>query len=326
VPRATVDRSRESLESAGISARTTQQLPIERAGRFVGLCSQLALQRLHALLVLTERRGPAALPRVEAHQGAMNGLLQRVQRQQPQGRLHRRLEVVRAHVMRQQLGERLERELAEPLALHRAPFLEHRLVDVETVQQIASIQRGRSLQRGRLFTVRRQLELGGVDPDAPRVQRDGVGPVYERRRGRAAEAAPQPRQRLAKSLARELLGIVAPQERGERLPGMRATGRKRETGEQRAGLPRRKLARPLAVDVNGEASEQLDPEKSPVRPRSQGPGTVAPAGVHGQPSADREKVAYTQRQHPRVTAQSRRSGTRRGEWSSRRTDGGRTPS
>jgi hypothetical protein len=122
----------------------------------------------------------------------MNGLLQRIERQQMQGRLHRRLEVVRTHVVRQELGERLERELAEPLALDRAPFVESGLVDVEAVQQIAPIQRGRSQQRGRLVTARRHLELRGIDPHAAWVQRDRVGPVEERGDGRAAEATPQP--------------------------------------------------------------------------------------------------------------------------------------
>lgn len=91
-----VERGREGRGGLGGRAaerRSAEDALIEVARLRLGLCAELALERGDARLVLAERRRPAPTPRVETHERAVRGLLQRIEREQPERGLDRPLVV-----------------------------------------------------------------------------------------------------------------------------------------------------------------------------------------------------------------------------------------
>jgi hypothetical protein len=147
-----------------------QQLLVQRLRLSLGLGAQLSLQTVDAQLVLLERRRPAPLPRVELHQGAVHGLLQRIEREQPQRRPDGAFRAGGPGLVGQEPGQGLQRNLAEPLALGHQPVLEQRLGRSEAEEQVAPIERRRLLQRlGRPFRGA-ALEGHQVDRDALRIE------------------------------------------------------------------------------------------------------------------------------------------------------------
>ena len=143
---------------------------IELLGFGLGLRAQLALHDRDAMLVLPERRAPPPQARVEAHEAPMHGLLQWVEREQPQGRLHRRLGRSGLALVGEDLREPLHRQLPEPLPLRRQPLFKRRLVDGQAGQQISPVQHRRPLERGRRSLFHGLLEARHVHLHAFRVQ------------------------------------------------------------------------------------------------------------------------------------------------------------
>ena len=188
----------------------------------------------------------------------MNRLLQRIERQDSERRLHGGVERLRVHVVAQQLGERLQRQLAQPLALHGAPLLEGGLADVEAIEQIAAIELGRPGQGLGRLADRRRLELDHVDADPRGIERQGVGPVHEDVGGHVPQRAAQPGQGLTERLPSLRLRRVAPEERGELVARVGTARRQREIGEQSLRLLHRQWARTIAIGVKREATEEVD--------------------------------------------------------------------
>ena len=84
--------------------RPPKQFLIEPLRFRFGLRPQLALQHLYAYLVLLKRRPPPALPGIEAHERAVDGLLQGIESQKSYGRLDRRLRRCALRLVGQQPG------------------------------------------------------------------------------------------------------------------------------------------------------------------------------------------------------------------------------
>lgn len=108
----------------------------------VRLRTDLALERADALLVLAQRRAAPAEIRIEPHERAVHGLLQRIEREQSERGLRRAFAGAATALLREQLCEGLERELAQPLPLAEQPFLPRPLIDDEPREQVAAIRLG----------------------------------------------------------------------------------------------------------------------------------------------------------------------------------------
>src|SRR5207245_5634639 len=138
-------------------------LLVELPGRGFGFCSQLALQRGDAHLILLESGAAPTLRGIEVHQRPMHGLLQRIEGQQPYSGLNPAFGLATARLLGQQLAENLQRKLPQSLALYGEPLLERRLVHVEAFDEIAAVQ-ARGLLQGAGGTFDKQaLEGGYID-------------------------------------------------------------------------------------------------------------------------------------------------------------------
>ena len=187
-----------------------ENLPVERLGLRFRLGAQLARERAHAELVLAERGPAIAELSVQAHQRPMHALLHRIQRHEPQRRLHRRLEGPCVALQRQELPQRFECQFAEPPALGDQPFLEGGLLQRKPLQEIALIERGGPLEGRATAAGRALLELLHVRSDELRIERHVV--ALDSERTRVAQDPPQREQRLAQPRPGLPLAHVSPQE------------------------------------------------------------------------------------------------------------------
>src|SRR5262249_16344361 len=104
--------------------RSRKQLTVDLLGGFLGLDAELSLEDIDAELILAQRRRAPALAGVETHERPMGHFLERIETEHSQGGLNGRLRGPELHLVREQLGERLEGEFVEALALGAQPLLE----------------------------------------------------------------------------------------------------------------------------------------------------------------------------------------------------------
>jgi hypothetical protein len=135
------------------------------------------------------------------------------------------IEGIGPDVLAQEPGQPSQGQLAQPLALERAPLLERRLVEAEPLEQIARVESSRALQRLRRASGDRLLEARHVHGDHGRVERDGVLAHEQNRRVSLAEAAPHRQQGLPEAVPGLGLGRVTPEERGQLLARVEPAGR-----------------------------------------------------------------------------------------------------
>jgi hypothetical protein len=147
---------------------------IELLGRDLRFHAELTLQRPDADLVLPKRGGSSTELDVETHDGAMHGLLKRVESEQAQRGLQRRLGRLRGALVKQELSERCERQLAQSLALCEEPLLERRFPYGEAVQELAVIEGSGTVESSGRTVGDQKLELDHVHVDGARVQRDAL--------------------------------------------------------------------------------------------------------------------------------------------------------
>jgi hypothetical protein len=200
-------------------------------------------------------------PAIGSRSRAVDGFLQRVERDQAQRGADRRVRPVGAQMLAQEPREPLEGHLVESLPLHDAPLLERQLVDGEAREEVARVDGDRPLERLQPAVGHGGLELRHVHHHHRGIERDGISARQEGGRLVAAEGAAQTGQRLAEALAGLRVGPLAPEEGGELLPGVEAPGRQGQIRGQGLDLPHRQSTGIAAVQpVGGEAAEQLDPE------------------------------------------------------------------
>jgi hypothetical protein len=70
----------------------------------------------------------------------VNGLLQRVEGEEPQCGLDRCLDRARRALVREQPRQGVEGHLAQPLALPEEPVLERRLLDREPLEEVSLVE------------------------------------------------------------------------------------------------------------------------------------------------------------------------------------------
>src|SRR5262249_11060024 len=103
-----VGHGRASGPGRGRSA--SQDLLAELGSLRLRLAVYAETKRVDAALVLQEGGVSPAVAHVQAHEGAVGRLLERIHRQQAQGRLDRSSGLFQLCLMTEQPGERLERE------------------------------------------------------------------------------------------------------------------------------------------------------------------------------------------------------------------------
>ena len=174
------------------------------------LHSELVLQDTDAQLILAKRGPPTAKPGVEAHERAVHGLLERIQRDQPspglQGGLHR----PGGALQTEQPGQHLEGQLPQARPLGHQPLLERGLLPREPVEQVASIEIDRLDKRlwrtggGELFEGHR------VDVDGVGAQGDGGTLDAKASRASRLHGPPQGEERLPKAVPRMHMRQIPP--------------------------------------------------------------------------------------------------------------------
>jgi hypothetical protein len=190
-----------------------------------------------AQLVLAEGAPAPAGLGVQLHERSIDLLTQRIDAEQPQPHLDRRLGRALAHVMAEQLRQRLQHELPQPLSLGQQPLLEWRLLDGQSREEISPIQRHGPLERVHRPAGRVALEGRHVDVDGGPVQ-GHRGPIQDERRGiRRGERPAKAEQRLAKAISRGVLPPASPEHRGQLVAGMWPARGDRQVGHQRLRFP-----------------------------------------------------------------------------------------
>ena len=124
-----------------------QDLLIELFRLELGLYPEVALQHVHAVLVLAKGSRSTPLPDIDAHQCTVRGFLQRIESEQLVPCSNSRLRGARCALMQKQFRQRLHCHLVEMFSLMHQPRFQRFLVDVQSRQEIALIQRCSLLER-----------------------------------------------------------------------------------------------------------------------------------------------------------------------------------
>ena len=225
-----------------------------------GSTPELALQDVDAHLVLAQRHAATPLPRIEAHQRPLHRFLQRVEAEQARGDGDGRRDRAVLNVVREQFRQRLDGQLAQPLALGHQPFLEGRLLHAEPLEQLAAVERPRFGERVGGPHRDQALERGDVDLHRRRHQRNRVGADVEdvavvRRQGLADRE-----QRLPQAVPRLRVRGLSPEERRQLVALVGLPGLDGQIGQQCLGFAARQDHRGSAVPASLKATEQVEPE------------------------------------------------------------------
>jgi hypothetical protein len=198
---------------------------------------KLALEGGHAELVLAQGGTPATELRVQTHERAVHGFLERIQGQEPEGRLHGRLGRARRALLGQEPGEGAQGHLVQALVLAEQPLLELGLVQREAGEEVAMVEGRGLLQIGQGARLDALLEDRRIDGDNGRVEGNGVR--IDAQRVGSGHGAADGRQSLAKAGAGLGLAHVAPEEGGDLVAWVGLTEGHSEIREQSLSLPRR---------------------------------------------------------------------------------------
>ena len=198
-----------------------EDLLVEPLGLGLGLDAQLAPQGLDADLISAERRRAASLGGIEAHQRPVDGLLERIEGEQAQGRLDGPLRQGGRGLPGEQRAQDAQAQLVQALALAREPALEGRVFHHETGQELPPVERCGPFERGERVLRRRSLELEHVHGEIARVQRHALVIGDEAPLTPRPEDAPQLEESLAQAIARLLVRAVSPEKPGQPSPRLR---------------------------------------------------------------------------------------------------------
>src|SRR5499427_1962601 len=228
-----------------------QDLLVELARLGFWLDAELPSKRVNTALILPEGSVTPAVAHVEPHQGAVDRLLERIQRQQAESRRDGSAGLFRLCLVGEQFGQGLEGELTQPLPLRDQPLLERRLGDPQAFQQVPAIQVDRLLEGFGIGPAGKPLEREDVDVERGSVQRHGVLVEAQARRDDGKPPA-KDEQHLAEIGTRLPVVHLRPEQRGELLPWMRLVRVAGEIGQERLGL--------FKPDRHGLAGSSLEVE------------------------------------------------------------------
>ena len=231
-----------------------QDFLVERLGLGFGLGVQLALEGGDAHLVLAQGGAPPPELGIETHERSVHGLLERIEGEEPEGRLHGGLRRAGGALLGQEPGEGSQGQLVQALALAQQPFLERGLVQGEPREEVALVEGRGLLQRLDRPRLRALLEDQRIDGDHGRVEGDGLR--VDAQGVHAGQGSSDGRQRLAKAGAGLGLAHVAPEQRGELVARVGLSEGQGEIGEEGLGLPRRHDQRWARVQTGAEAAKE----------------------------------------------------------------------
>ena len=224
----------------GDSCRATfaHQLAIELLGGRLRCDIQFTSERIATQAILPQRFRIRVASRMQLHERAMRGFVQRLERDQADARIQCSIRVVGCDAKIGQLVQHFAHLLAQREALGAQPFLEGGGARVETIQQIAAIVADGLLQRCAGAGGDRATEGAEVAADQCTVDGDGfaVGeqPGLRSRRQRLAQCC----ERLSQARACEFLVGIFPEQVREPVATVGFAGTQSEVGEQRASLAR----------------------------------------------------------------------------------------
>jgi hypothetical protein len=169
----------------------------------------------------------------------VDGLLEGVEGDQPEGRPEGAIAIFPcALLVGEELGQGLEGQLPQPLALGHEPFLEHRAAEGEAGQEVTLVEIDSLGQRVRVTGPRQSLEGHGIDIDRVRIEGNGVSGESQARRVGGGKGSAKSKQGFAQAVARSRLRAVAPEKHGQLVARVGLPGGHRQVCEQRLGLPR----------------------------------------------------------------------------------------
>jgi len=178
----------------------------------LGLDSHLALKHFDAKLILLQCRRSAALTHVEAHQRAMGNFLERIQTQQLQRRVDRRLRRLALHLHPEKAREHVHRQFVQTNAFRAQPRFEVVRIDREALKEFSLVQRGRPGQRICSAKSGGLLELHRIDLEEPRIESDTVTVDDQRSRNRGMEGLLQDEEGLSKTVSRLIPWPIFPEQ------------------------------------------------------------------------------------------------------------------
>src|SRR5215510_9324072 len=112
-------------------------------------------------------------------------------------------------MVRKELRKRLDRQLAQPLALGQQPFLERWLGHGESGKEVALVQRRRLLERLRCPVGDTTLESNQIDLHDRRIESDAV--LFDDQKWQCGEGLANHEERLTQTGARFDLAQTSPE-------------------------------------------------------------------------------------------------------------------
>jgi hypothetical protein len=172
---------------------------------------------------------------------------------------HRRVYGALAYEPCEETAERLDRQLAQPLALRDQPLLERRLADGESLEQVAPVEidrlfRGLDRARGR-----ETLERGGVHVHRAFGEHHAVVVDHEGRRLRQRPS--QHEQRFTEVLAGTTVVDVGPQQSGELVSGLALRWVEGQVGQKRLNLAPAERLRSPGRQAEVEAAQDAQAQR-----------------------------------------------------------------
>jgi len=156
----------------------------------------------------------------------------------------------------------MHRHAPQAFPLRAQPIGIGRIGDVESVKEIARIDRRRTAQFIQVLAGGKGFEHCHIDLHQRGIECHPVVVEGARRNLQGVEASPQLSKRLPQAGARLLVAAVAPQEIREFVARARPAGGQREIGEERARLLGRDLDGSSGCCGDMEAVEQRDLKRS----------------------------------------------------------------
>lgn len=165
-------------------------------------------------------------------------------------------------------GHRLERGLAQPLALGEQPLLEGRFRHGEPGEEIALVQPDRALEIGEVAWGRLLHERRDVDGDRRRVERHRARLQAKPGRTGGDQDLAKREERLAQTTPRLWFAHPAPEQRGKLVTGVGPARRTGEVGQQRLSLPGRQSHDRPGGQLRVKAAEERESEPGQSRLRA----------------------------------------------------------
>ena len=150
--------------------------------------------------------------------------------------------------------------LVQALALGHEPVLERGLLDCQSLEEVALVERGGLGQRGRCRLRSQPLELAHVHGHRGGIAGHHLAIDSERLAGRPAQALPERVQRVAEARARRGLHRAPPEETRQLVARVGPAGRHRQVGQESLGLPGGEGEGYAGIEAGSKAAQERQRE------------------------------------------------------------------